>query len=424
MKPFSFATALTVAAALSVAGHDASACGSCVAQPGSVQLVTDHRMVLALGADRTTLWDQMVVQGDGREFAWILPLQNATGATVDFAAPEFMDAVDDFTAPFSIPPVCAVFNSRPVQAPSPGATPVGVPEILHGEVPGALATWLAANDLAMPQQHAALIAQYEAVHSDYIAVRFQPPRFARGTRTIAVPVRVRMRGLCVSLPLRSISIGTGDTTGVVLIVVAPSRQGPMGFPERVIPREQLVWDYDRTDLSALDAYLRVFRRTAALERGRTWIAESVAETTRAEFEARISTAARARSVTDLDVAFGAQPERLAVVTRLRAELPAPALDQDLQLQAVDGPVISREYHWSGDAAVCDARPGGGDSGGGVIAPPGPDARGVAGDAGGSHLTGGASCACRTQRPARENRQIDAVVAAIGATMLARRGRRR
>ena len=90
----------------------AHACGGCFQPPDVVSSVTDHRMVIALSNDQSTLWDQIQYNGNPRDFVWVLPTPEP--AMVELADPSFFDTLDDRTRPQVIPPpVAQPTNSGP-----------------------------------------------------------------------------------------------------------------------------------------------------------------------------------------------------------------------------------------------------------------------------------------------------------------------
>ena len=74
-KPF-LAAALAVTAALAAVStpSTAEACGGCFVAPENNTVVTDHRMVLSVTPQQTTLYDQIRYQGNPESFAWVLPI--------------------------------------------------------------------------------------------------------------------------------------------------------------------------------------------------------------------------------------------------------------------------------------------------------------------------------------------------------------
>src|SRR4051812_47317239 len=70
------AAAFGAAATLTlVLEHDAGACGGCFHPPEeSPTVVTDHRMILSVSKEQSTLYDQVKYQGSPSSFAWVLPI--------------------------------------------------------------------------------------------------------------------------------------------------------------------------------------------------------------------------------------------------------------------------------------------------------------------------------------------------------------
>src|SRR5262245_13386596 len=85
--------------ALGVAERAASACGACFAPPPppgeSISIVTDHRMVLSISPQQTTLYDQIRYQGSPSSFAWVLPI--AGTAQIGLSADAMFGALDQLT---------------------------------------------------------------------------------------------------------------------------------------------------------------------------------------------------------------------------------------------------------------------------------------------------------------------------------------
>src|SRR6185436_18360810 len=67
----------SMVAALVALAHpkDADACGGCFVPPDANTQVTGHRMILSVGMDQSTLYDQIEYSGNPAEFAWVLPIQ-------------------------------------------------------------------------------------------------------------------------------------------------------------------------------------------------------------------------------------------------------------------------------------------------------------------------------------------------------------
>ena len=73
----------------------------------------EARVALAVGPDRSTLWAQLVIEADGGPVAMIVPAE--AGASLDWSAPAWFEALEMTTAPRILPPLdpgpeCAGFT--------------------------------------------------------------------------------------------------------------------------------------------------------------------------------------------------------------------------------------------------------------------------------------------------------------------------
>lgn len=132
MRPTLLGWCLWTALALSPRTGDA--CGGCfyptiVGGEKTAQVVTDHRMVLSLTAQQTTLWDQIRYAGQADAFVWVLPIPRGVPVRMGLGDNAFVNALADLSAPrirgdFAVS--CGpddVATARAVGA--PGATPGG-----------------------------------------------------------------------------------------------------------------------------------------------------------------------------------------------------------------------------------------------------------------------------------------------------------
>jgi hypothetical protein len=58
----------------------------------TAQVLTDHRMVLSLSSERTTLWDQIRDAGSPDDFPWVLPVAPDADLEIGLADNAFVDA--------------------------------------------------------------------------------------------------------------------------------------------------------------------------------------------------------------------------------------------------------------------------------------------------------------------------------------------
>jgi hypothetical protein len=388
---------LMLAGALAQA-EPAEACGGCFAPPQTIQVVTDHRMVLSLSRDRTVLWDQFRYTGRPEDFSWILPIRNGPGVIIEEADNIFLQAIDDVAAPIVNPaptPSCNLssgggfaFGSADRAGAVPTSASPGV-NVINEQVVGpyqvatlaatdpmALRTWLQSNGYAVPAVISPIIDHYVALRMDFVAVRLRP----NTEITQMKPLRIITPGYNPSLPLRMIAAGVADKVGLVLTVISESRIEAMNFPNGEVRNEDLVWDYDNPTSAASD-FLAQFNRINRANNNRVWLTESAQTQSRFAIDNAMQQRCSGRfggpvqqncldsrvNPADSQVAF--QPfGDSAFVTRLRADLNATALDRDLQLAASDRGARSRTYDYGvlrNDPCTtprskfegCSARPG-------------------------------------------------------------------
>jgi hypothetical protein len=366
-----------------VAEKDAAACGGCFHPPtetGSV--ITDHRMILSVSPQQTTLYDQIRYQGSPSSFAWVLPI--AGEAKVGLSADTLFTALDSVstTTIVSPNPVCpgppnncpqptnaggaadasAAFDSGVVVSHNAVVGPYETVQ-LHSTDPTALNTWLTTNGYAVPADVQPIIAAYVNEHFDFLAMKLVPGAGVQSMR----PVRVTTAGASPVLPLRMVAAGTGATVGITLWIVADGRYETQSFPSFRITDEELVWDWasNQSNYRALRAQKtaaaagRVFEMESSLvvykqpleyavERGSTPYPYADAG---AEYPpvpgvdgGAGQTSDQAR-IADMATLFtGIQGDQFRL-TRLRADLSHASLAADLVLQAsADQSVLSNVRH--------------------------------------------------------------------------------
>jgi len=344
MKPTPWTRSLLLVAALglpTLSSNVADACGGCFAPSETNQVVTDHLMVMALHASESILWDQIRYSGRPQDFSWVLPVQG--DATVELASGTFFDTLTQLTAPTVTAPalVCpgagrgGLFASDSATVGSLESS--GNVQILSTAIVGpyqtvtlrssdadALSTWLRANSYAIPASIEPVIRHYTDLRMDFIALRLRP---GEGIQAMQ-PVRVRFSTPSPVLPLRMVAAGIADKVGVSLFVFSEGRSEAMNFPNALVDRARVSWDYNTNTSN----YAAMFRAAIAPSGGRAWVTEaalsagSIGGTFTRDAEAYADWGVAVRGLS--------RPW----ITRLRADLPASALDRDLQLQAATSAV--------------------------------------------------------------------------------------
>jgi hypothetical protein len=373
--------AWTAGAAALIAGlafeADARACGGCFAPEAEGSVVTDHRMILSISPQQTTLYDQIRYRGNPSSFAWVLPISGSAkiglSADIVFAALERQTATEIIAPPLQRqcppPPVCPSRNknggadaSFSADGASAGSDPSESPPVdvtkqetvgpyetvqLHSTDGNALNTWLVDHGYAVPEDVKPIITAYVDAKYDFLALKLVPGQGVQSMR----PVRVTTAGASPVLPLRMVTAGTGATVGLTLWVVGEGRYEPQNFPFFAVDTKDLIFDWATYSSN----YKALRADTASKLGGRGWELESslpiVPTVLRnlllnamagGNFDYQAipatdggtgKTAAQVRDE-DLDTLFAGMPAQSAArITRLRGDIAHAALVEDLTLTA-------------------------------------------------------------------------------------------
>ena len=347
---------------------DARACGGCFPPPGEQQsVVTDHRMILALSQEKTTLYDQIQYTGSPSEFAWVLPIAGTVdvGLSSDalFTAFHNLSAVAVQAPPTRCParPYCEedFANAEATGGSAQDAAAAPPVNVLKEETvgpyatvqlqstdPNALTSWLESNGYNIPDDIRPVIGQYVTEHFNFLALKLRPGQGIQSMR----PVRVTTAGAGIALPLRMIAAGAGANIGVTLWVTAEGRYEPQNFPSYVIRNDDLVWDW----ATGTSNYKELRAQRSAVQAGRTWEIESSDDVQRWQIEnvvrfsggyedqkdasGNVVKTSEELQDEDLDIALNTPPNASRYLsqrrlTRLRVDLSRAALSQDLVLAA-------------------------------------------------------------------------------------------
>lgn len=299
-----WASVLPIAVALCAVAPPAGACGGCFTPPPpptttvstngvkNAQVITDHRMVLSLSAQRTTLWDQIRYAGSPEDFVWVLPIAPGREVQIGIADNAFMDALDSLSAPViraRAVTTCPGFGGssgattpdyggsyggcggggRSVDyvpgsrgsgneqddAGSAGALtgqesamlqPMGAAtvgpyaaEILGPSGEGGFDDWMVHHGYEIPAETAAVVDYYRELGFDFLVLRLRPEAGVQQMQ----PVRVSFEGYVPTLPLRMIAAGVADEVGLALMVLAPTRVRVGNFRNAEVYDSSLVFDF-------------------------------------------------------------------------------------------------------------------------------------------------------------------------------------
>ena len=278
---------LAVASTFLAVESDASACGGCFTPTENPTVVTDHRMILSVSKEQSTLYDQIKYSGSPSSFAWVLPISGTVdvglSADIVFTAVDGMTQTQINPPPLNCPPPpnCQNGSSSGSSGFNAGASPSpedGV-QVTKREVVGpyetvqlkatdanALQNWLQQNSFTVPADVQPVVNQYVAEHFDFLAIKLVPGKSVQDMR----PVRVTTKGANAVLPLRMVAAGTGPVVGISLWVVAEGRYESQNFPSFAIPTEDIAWDWRQQKSNYTE--LRAAKTTA--NNGRAWEIES------------------------------------------------------------------------------------------------------------------------------------------------------
>jgi hypothetical protein len=331
----------------------ALACGGCFAPTGEPSVVTAHRMVVAMNATETTLWDQFEYSGDPADFVWVLPIASHDGVDIQLADQAFFLYLAESTkvtlqAPFA-PSTgggggcgfgCGDSDSASADL-APMMSPVEIYErgvvgpyetlVLGSDSGSSLVDWLQDNGYSIPDSLVPTVMHYVDADMDFVVLRLTPNAGASQIQ----PVRVTTPGISTTFPLRMVSAGVVESVQLELYTIAEGRVEAQNFPNTQINEGDLVFDWsDQTfnyDVVRAEALTR--------DGGRMWLTEfsdrvqgddlTIATFSDDNGELHSATA-------DWEVATR-NLRGTPWITRMRADLPLSALEVDLELQASTRP---------------------------------------------------------------------------------------
>ncbi len=347
----------TLAAALAVlaaAPAPARACGGCFQPPDSISSVTDHRMVIALSDQQTTLWDQIQYDGKPADFVWVLP--TPTPADVQLAAGSFFDTLEQGTAPRVIGPArgggggggCSFGCGADEAAGAPddmdsvtvyhtGSVGPYETATVGSQDPTALLNWLTDHGYAVPDAAKPIIAWYVDEGWVFNALRLKPD----AETTQMSPVKVVFPGLAPTFPLRMVAAGAGDQLGILLWVIADQRYMAMNYDTVAIDESRLRW----STIDNRSNYRELFAETIAEHGNGAFVVEFAGPFYQGDFPAA--------AADDVKTALIGQPSS-PWLTRLRTSLAPSLLDRDLTLTPSPSGESVSNYHYVSSAQVQQA----------------------------------------------------------------------
>ena len=158
---------------------DAHACGGCFHDPtDNPSVVTDHRMVLTIAQDQTTLYDQVTYQGDPKSFAWVLPIHALDQATQTQVRQPQLNCPSRPACPndnLTDTPNAGGFSADSGSNADGSVTVISEQVVgpyetvqLSASDPAALETWLSKNGFVVPVDVQPIVAAYQKEGFDFL----------------------------------------------------------------------------------------------------------------------------------------------------------------------------------------------------------------------------------------------------------------
>lgn len=382
-----------LAAALAV-GHTSTvnASGGFFVEPGEPAKAAEHRMLISISPQSTTIIDQIVFTGTPDSFAWLLPVKGQFD--VGLSSDALFSNLDKATASVVLPPPLpcdpGCGGSGGGGGGGGGGTAVLAEKtlgpyetvVLSFSDPAAVNDWMASHDYDVPPDVQPVIDSFVGQGYDFLAIKL-----AQGAGIDRMqPVRVTIPGAVPTLPLRIAVAGVAPPMPARLFVVSQGRQEPKNFPFTTVDPASLVWSWDTSE-SNYDLL-----RQDALDSlgGAGWLLEQSEPFAAMEFQSSLldlalsqpassgygdfnGNGAPAECQADLDAIFGPLNPATTWVTRLSAELSTSAFSKNLALGASNNPnPVPREVTVDPNAMVgtppecpCGTGGAGGTGGGGT-----------------------------------------------------------
>jgi MYXO-CTERM domain-containing protein len=337
-RPLLLLAALASVAVLAVATERrAEACGGCLAPADVATAVDSHRMIIALGSERTILWDQIVYSGDPDDFVWVLPVPSPD-VEIDIASSTFIDELDFLTAPRVSP------EPRPVQpcfgccSAGAGDAPVDDEVIVYNsevvgpyetvtigsEDPGALADYLTENGYAIDPSIEPILGKYADAGNAFVVLRLAPDQGVQHME----PVRISYPGFMGSFPLEMVTVGARGVLDLSLWVIAEQRYEASNYANVTVSPDDVVFSWaDQTS-----NYADAFAATIEAAGGRAWVTEFAGGIDRSFLT----------DPSELDLAAQVVGSAL-IATRMRTRTRVENLNADITLApAADPTLVSRD----------------------------------------------------------------------------------
>ncbi len=215
-----------------------------------------ERIILAVGQNSTTMYEQINYQGNASDFAWVLPV--AVVPKLDTASVSLFSSLDGQTAPRFIGPEAPRCGIAPLGnggtsagAPAPG-TGGGVHvysggtvgpfayDVIGSQDATALTKWLQGHHYHVPDTMQDLISTYVQAHMFFLAMRLQPEAGVQDITPVKLTFPVAMTRIMI--PLRMAAASSVEHTGVLVWIFAAQRFVSQNYQSFSLQGKQLTVD--------------------------------------------------------------------------------------------------------------------------------------------------------------------------------------
>lgn len=271
-KAFFFKALLLTLCLILFLPASAQACGGLFTSTNQGRVSQDtERLLISIGTQKTTLYEQIRYQGNAHDFAWVLPV--AAVPTVDTAPPELFNKLEMYTAPQFIQPAIrncdsadimkSLFNNGTYSsAPAPvGGSKVDIYsggsvgpfmyQVIRSGDAQALTSWLQSHQYAVPTNTQDLIRPYVQNHMYFLAMRLR----TQGSVANIAPVKITFPTVMkqVTIPIRLAATDIKQQMRMEVSILAQQRFGPQNYQEVAVHPDNIA----NTDPDPVAQYHRI-----------------------------------------------------------------------------------------------------------------------------------------------------------------------
>ena len=236
----------------------AQACGGIFISDSTRNKVSQdtERLLITVGKQQTTLYEEIRYKGSAQDFAWVLPVPVVP--QVDTAPQNLFTFLEYMTEPrFVVPQTndCdsvditrSLFQRNGVGAGAPtsgssvhvysgGTVGPFAYEVIKGGSARELTDWLQGHHYAVPASTSSLIQPYVARNMYFLAMRLRPGENVSVIQPVKVTFPMVMQQ--ITIPIRLAATDIQNRMNMEVSVIAPERYAPQNYKDVTIDPAQL-----------------------------------------------------------------------------------------------------------------------------------------------------------------------------------------